>query len=69
MLNTVMLDNKKPQKGHLMLNLLSLSKGTKVLEKSMPEMDIQGKPRAVFDSEGKLLVRTDRKVVRLEDRK
>jgi hypothetical protein len=66
MVNSVILDREQPQQGNLMLNLISLAKGTKVLEKSMPEIDIQGKPRAVFDAAGKLLIRTDRKEFRFK---
>lgn len=66
MVNSVVLDREKPEKGNLLLNLVSLSKGTTVLEKLMPEISIEGKPRSVFDEEGKLLIRTDSKEFRFE---
>ena len=66
MVNAVVLDPKRPDKGNLVLNLMSLSKGARVLERAMPEIDILGKPRAVFDEAGKLMIRTDRKEFRFE---
>jgi hypothetical protein len=60
LLNAVSLDTKKPQKGLLTLNLLSLTKGIKVFEIVIPEIDISAIPRASIDAEGNLLVRTDR---------
>ena len=64
--NTVTIDREKSPDGMLTLNLLSLPDGFELLKKHVPEVEIQDYPRALFDSEGNLLMRTDRKEFRIK---
>lgn len=65
-IHTVELDKDGAPHGILRLFVLPLSKRGDHWVKELPEVDLQGYPRSVFDSGGHLLLRTDRKTVRIK---